>query len=116
MTERSRKYLSDILIAIAFIEEFISDISDFSKYQYDWKTKSAVERQLVIIGEAVNHFRKESGTDLNSSHQVINFRHRLVHAYDAIDDAIVWVIIQKHLPGLKEEVEELIQNRDSIPD
>ena len=108
MTERSRKYLSDILIAVGLIEEFISDISSFNDYQNDNKTRSAVERQLVIIGEAVNHFRKESGSNLNSSHQIINFRNRLVHAYDAIDDAIVWVIIQKHLPELKKEVEELI--------
>jgi uncharacterized protein with HEPN domain len=108
MTGRSRKYLSDILIALGLIEEFISDISNFTDYQNDNKTKSAVERQLVIIGEAVNHFRKESGSNLNSSHQIINFRNRLVHAYDAIDDAIVWVIIQKHLPELKKEVEELI--------
>lgn len=107
MTERSRKYLSDILIAIAFIEEFISDTSNFTEYQNDKKTKSAVERQLVIIGEAVNHYRKESGSDLNSSLQIINFRNRLVHAYDAIDDAIVWVIIQKHLPELKKEVNGL---------
>ena len=108
MTERSRKYLSDILIAVGLIEEFISDISNFTDYQDDNKTKSAVERQLVIIGEAVSHFRKESGSNLNSSHQIINFRNRLVHAYDVIDDAIVWVIIQKHLPELKKEVEELI--------
>jgi len=108
MTGRSRKYLSDILIAVGLIEEFISDISHFTDYHNDNKTRSAVERQLVIIGEAVNHFRKESGSNLNSSHQIINFRNRLVHAYDAIDDAIVWVIIQKHLPELKKEVEELI--------
>jgi uncharacterized protein with HEPN domain len=80
MTERSRKYLSDILIAIAFIEEFISDQSNYTEYQKDMKTKSAVERQLVIIGEAVSHFRKESGSDLISSPQIINFRNRLVHA------------------------------------
>jgi uncharacterized protein with HEPN domain len=57
MTGRSRKYLSDILIAIGLIEEFISDISNFTDYQNDNKTKSAVERQLIIIGKAVSHFR-----------------------------------------------------------
>lgn len=109
MTERNRKYLYDILIAIENIEEFIRDISDFTEYQKDKKTKSAVERQLVIIGEAVNQYRKESDSDLDSSHQIINFRNRLVHAYDAIDDSIVWVIIQKYLPELKKEAEELIK-------
>jgi uncharacterized protein with HEPN domain len=111
MTGRSRKYLSDILIANDLIAEFISDISDFNAYQTDKKTKSAVERQLVIIGEAVNNFRKESGSDIKSSVQIVNFRNRLVHAYDSIDDAIVWVIVIKHLPELKTEVEKLLKSR-----
>jgi uncharacterized protein with HEPN domain len=110
MTGRSRKYLSDILLAIDLIIDFISEIDDFSAYQADYKTKSAVERQLVIIGEAVNNYRKESGGDINSSIQIVNFRNRLVHAYDSIDDAIVWVIINKHLPGLKIEVEKLLKS------
>ena len=54
MTDRSRKYLSDILAAIGLIEEFLSGINDFRTYQSDQKTKSAIERQLGIIGEAIN--------------------------------------------------------------
>ena len=102
--------MSDIIIASDLISEFISDISDFSAYQSDYKTKSAVERQLVIIGEAVNNFGKESGSEIKSSLQIVNFRNRLVHAYDSIDDAIVWVIINKHLPELKNEVEKLLKS------
>ncbi len=41
------------------IEAFTVGIDTFSLYQADLKTKSAVERQLGIIGEAVNQFRKE---------------------------------------------------------
>jgi uncharacterized protein with HEPN domain len=44
MTERSKKYLSDILIAIDLIEEFMAGISDYTGYQEDKKTKSAIER------------------------------------------------------------------------
>ena len=54
MTDKSKKYLSDILIAIDLIEKFTVDISDFYIYQKDLKTQSAVERQLAIIGEALN--------------------------------------------------------------
>lgn len=108
MTERSKKYLSDILIAIDLIEEFMADISDFTGYQEDKKTKSAIERQLVIIGEAVHKFQKESDTSLDSSVQIVNFRNRLVHAYDAIDDSIVWVIIKNHLLRLKAEALRLL--------
>jgi uncharacterized protein with HEPN domain len=50
MTDKGRKYLSDILQAIELIESFTSGISDFEEYITDLKTQSAVERQLGIIG------------------------------------------------------------------
>lgn len=40
------------------IEKFTEDITDFNLYQNDLKTQSAVERQLVIIGEALNKLNK----------------------------------------------------------
>lgn len=48
------KYLSDILRSIDLIESFLTGIDSFEKYQSDFKTQSAIERQLGIIGEAVN--------------------------------------------------------------
>lgn len=59
MTDRSRKYLSDILQAILLIKDFTEGVTDFSTYQTDLKTKSAVERQLGIIGDAVNSYISE---------------------------------------------------------
>ena len=58
MTERGKKYLSDIQLAIELIESFIQDIDSFEEYSSDLKTQSAVERQLGIIGEAVNRFKQ----------------------------------------------------------
>ena len=105
MTEKAKKYLSDILLAIELIEEFSSGITNFFDYQKDLKTKSAVERQLGIIGEAVNQFQKEEGTlQLSHARQIIDFRNRLIHSYDNLDDTIVWTILQKHIPVLKTEV------------
>ena len=57
MTERAKKYLFDILFSIDAINEFLKGF-DFLKYQNDLKTKSAVDRQLSIIGEVVNKFSK----------------------------------------------------------
>jgi uncharacterized protein with HEPN domain len=36
----------------------MSDIRDFNDYQVDYKTQSAVERQLIIIGEALSKIKK----------------------------------------------------------
>lgn len=60
MTERVEKYLYDILFAIERIEQFVGSPKVFEQYKTDYKTKSAVERQLGIIGEAVNKAIKES--------------------------------------------------------
>ncbi len=109
MTEKNLKYLSDILMAIQLIEDFTEGITDFNSYDQDRKTQSAVERQLAIIGEALNQIRKsESGILIESDKQIVALRNRLVHAYDSIDNSIVWVIISKHLTPLKIEVEKLI--------
>jgi len=56
MMEKGKKYLSDILRAIELIEGFTESVADFEAYTSDLKTQSAVERQLGIIGEAVNNF------------------------------------------------------------
>jgi len=107
--DKSKKYLSDILIAIDLIEKFTVEISDFNVYQEDLKTQSAVERQLAIIGEALNQLRKiNPNLEIENDRQIIGFRNRLVHAYDSIDNSIVWAIINRHLSKLKEEIKVLI--------
>jgi uncharacterized protein with HEPN domain len=108
MTEKSKKYVSDVLMAITLIREFTIDITDFNTYDKDRKTQSAVERQLVIIGEALNKLRGlESGIVIENDKQIIGFRNRLVHAYDSIDNSIIWAIINRHLENLETEIERL---------
>jgi uncharacterized protein with HEPN domain len=108
MTEKSKKYLSDVLMAINLIREFTVDITDFNIYEKDLKTQSAVERQLVIIGEALNKLRqREFEIAIKNDKQIIGFRNRLVHAYDSIDNSIVWAIINRHLENLQNEIENL---------
>ena len=108
MTEKSKKYLSDIALAIELIEEFIADVSDFSAYENDRKTQSAVERQLAIIGEALNHFRKvESEINIEHDKQIVNLRNRLVHAYDSLENPTIWAILSRHVQPQKEEIARL---------
>jgi len=109
MTEKSEKFLSDILISIELIEEFISGF-DFNSYDIDRKTQSAVERQLAIIGEALNQFRKrEPNISIENDKQIVAFRNRLIHAYDSLDNSIVWVIINRYTNLLKTEIEILLR-------
>ena len=105
MTEKEKKFLSDISSSIDLIESFIQDIKSFTEYQKDLKTKAAVERHLAIIGEAINKFLKESkGNDIKNATHIISLRNRLVHSYDNVDDSIIWSIITRHLGPLRDEV------------
>ena len=79
--EKNNKYLSDVLMAIERIELFSKDVTDFNSYEKDLKTQSAIERQLVIIGEALSKLKKVDPTlTIENAHQIISFRNRLVHA------------------------------------
>lgn len=106
MTPQGQKYLFDVLRAIERIEAFLADTATFSAYQLDFKTQSAVERQLGIVGEAVNHLRRvEPDAKLPNTKQMVNFRNRLIHSYDNVNHAIVWAIVTNHLPALKSDVQ-----------
>lgn len=95
---KEKKYLYDIINSISLIRVFLTEVTSLNDYSKDLKTKSAVERQLGIIGEAVNKYQKiELEQKLENGVQIINLRNRLVHAYDGIDDSIIWVVINKHL-------------------
>lgn len=106
MTDQQKKYLSDILTACELIDLFVEDARTYDDYLNDIKTQSAVERQLGIIGEAVNKFNKLSENNLDKSKQIVGFRNRIIHSYDQIDTTIVWAVIKNHLPPLKEEVQK----------
>lgn len=104
MKDPEKKYLSDIICAIDKIKSFIKDVDTYEAYSKDIKTQSAVERQLAIVGEAVKNLEaKNPYIKLVHSSQIIGFRNRLVHAYDSIDNTIVWTIIQKYIEPLKQD-------------
>ena len=105
-----KTWLYDILNAIVEIESFIGDTSyNFESYRYDLKTKRAVERNIEIIGEAVNRIvQKGNLITLSNSRQIIDTRNRIIHGYDSVSDQIIWAIVKTHLPQLRIEVEALL--------
>jgi len=76
------------------INDFTKSISSYNDFVNDFKTQSAVERQLGIIGEAVKKYDSlHPEASLENAGKFIGFRNRLIHAYDAIDSSMVWAII-----------------------
>ena len=43
------------------------------------------------------------------SKKIIGLRNIIAHAYDAVDDEMIWAIIQRDIPELKKEIELLKQ-------
>jgi uncharacterized protein with HEPN domain len=109
MDNRIMSWLEDITRSINEIFDFLPEKRDFLVYQGDLKTKRAVERNIEIIGEAVNRITKykESKIEINNAQRVIGTRNRIAHENDNISDEVIWTIIIKELPKLKEEIEEI---------
>jgi uncharacterized protein with HEPN domain len=109
MPRDRRAYLWDVLHAVNFVETFTAG-KTLQEYSADAMLRSAVERQLEIIGEAlgqaIRHF-PELENSLTSCRQIIAFRNRLIHGYALVSDAVVWGVIETDLPVLKREAESL---------
>ena len=117
MDERILKWLYDIQFAINEIDAFFNEVEkDFFQYKSNTMLKRAVERNLEIIGEAVNRIinRDNLFTEkISNAKAIIGLRNQVIHAYDSISDENIWSILIKHLPKLKIQVDELIK-RNSI--
>lgn len=76
--------------------------------------KRAVERDLEIIGEAINRIitrDKNFEIKITKAKAIISLRNQVIHAYDTISDENIWSILTNHLPKLKKEIEHLINEK-----
>ena len=105
-----KAWLYDILNAIMEIKSFFNDSSkEFSKYQSDLRTKRAVERNVEIIGEALSRILKRNETIvISNSRKIVDTRNRIIHGYDSVSDDVIWGIVIRHLPILRNEVQTLL--------
>ena len=111
MMIETRKRLLDVTEACAAIAQFTAG-RDFAAYECDRMLRSAVERQLEIIGEAPCMAAKADASLprlLPELPKIVALRNRLIHGYDSVDDEIVWDIVQSKLPSLETQVRELLR-------
>ena len=111
MNEKVLKYLYDIKLAIDEIDSFFLHRNKrFDEYATDILLKRAVERNLEIIGEAVNRILREEPTFvLDNAKRIIGLRNQIIHGYDSVSDENIWGIVINHLPRLKQDVDKLIE-------
>ncbi|SHF88286.1 Uncharacterized conserved protein, contains HEPN domain [Salegentibacter echinorum] len=109
MDNRINAWLEDIIRSIDEIFDFLPEKRDFFEYQKDLKTKKAIERNIEIIGEAINRISKHKNSNLKikNAQKIIGTRNRITHEYDNISDEVIWTIILRELPKLKKEINNL---------
>jgi uncharacterized protein with HEPN domain len=105
------KSLFDIQFAIEEIDSFFIDREKrFEIYSKDIILKRAIERNLGIIGEAVNRIMKEdTDIEINNAKRIVSLRNQIIHGYDSVSDENIWGILLIHIPNLKNEIELLIK-------
>lgn len=106
MDIKVKAWLYDILNAINEIDSFLEDMpNDFNAYQNDLRTRRAIERNIEIIGEAMNRILQEDeNIHLSNARKIVDTRNRIIHGYDSVSDEIIWSIVTTHLPTLRQEV------------
>ncbi len=104
------KYLYDVQKACGLFSSFVAG-KTFDDYVADALLRSGVERQLIIVGEALNRLMKieaAMASSVTEVRQIIAFRNILVHGDDVVRNKVVWTILEKDLPALTRDVELLL--------
>jgi uncharacterized protein with HEPN domain len=102
-------YLQDISQAISEIWLFLPEQRNFFEFQKDLKTRKAIERNIEIIGEAMNRILKVvPDFPIDASRKIVDTRNRIIHGYDSVSEDVLWLIICNYLPDLEKQVNELL--------
>ncbi|MEX2569178.1 MAG: HepT-like ribonuclease domain-containing protein [Cyclobacteriaceae bacterium] len=115
MDEKVLKWLWDIKLAIDEIDGYFEhQDKDFFQYQKNIMLKRAIDRDLEIIGEAMNRALQNDSSienEISNAKAIIGLRNQVIHAYDNISDENIWSILINHLPKFKIEVNNLITQK-----
>ena len=88
---------------------FVGKEKFYTNFKQDLQLKRATERNLEIIGEAMNRLLKEEpNIAITDSRRIVGLRNQIIHGYDSISDENVWAIVINHLPLLQKEINLLI--------
>jgi uncharacterized protein with HEPN domain len=111
MSIEVKKLLLDIKESILSIDDHLEGRRIFEEYRANKTKRRAVERELEIIGEALSKLLKiNPGIQISYTRQIVNLRNKVIHAYDAIDETIIWKIVMVDTPVLLKEVQQLLES------
>jgi uncharacterized protein with HEPN domain len=109
MKPRENAYIFHIRDAIVAVESYGSTHT-YEQFLENLWDQAALTRNLEIIGEASSQI-SDAYKDAHSEipwRRMSDFRNVLIHEYFAIDPLLVWEILEKDIPTLKQQIENLI--------
>jgi len=110
MPRDQRACLADIVDSCDAIKTATRNL-DFRAYKENRLVRSSVEREFIIIGDAMSAFSRiapETFRALARARRIVDFRDQLTREYAIVDDALVWAIVEKDVSVLRQESAELI--------
>ncbi len=110
MPRSTAAYLADILDACAAVEAVLGGV-DLQIYKKTRSIRSSVERELILIGEAVSVLGRRDPDvfqRISNARLIIGLRNILTHDYPAVDDETLYGVARSDLPVLQRECAELL--------
>lgn len=109
-------YLADIIDACDAIDDVLSGV-DLAAYEQQRAIRSSVEREFILIGEAVASIRRSDPSVaelISNARMIVGFRNILTHDYAAVDDESVYGAAVKDLPLLRRQCADLLERVGGI--
>ena len=112
MDRKLKKYLEDIRLAIEDIESFLAQRPKmYSVFLEDTMFRRAIEREVSIIGEALNQALKiDNEISITYARKIVGTRNYVIHAYDSLRPEMLWEIVINDIPILKQEIKALLDS------
>lgn len=111
MHPKARVLLHDVQQSGILLERFLNG-KIFDDYVADPLLRSAVERQLEVIGEALNQLSKIDPANVarvRDYRRIVALRNILIHGYARVDNRVIWNILEQSVPVLRQEVDALLR-------
>lgn len=109
INREEKKLILDIIDCINSIDDHLEKRRNLDEYLVNKTKRRAVEREIGIIGEAMSKILKlNSNIQISYSRTIVDLRNKVIHAYDSVDDILIWKIIMKDLPILLQEAKQLL--------
>lgn len=118
MLPESAAHLWDANQAAHTLETFTAGKSQ-SEFLGDVLLRSAVERQLEILGEALSRLRAndpDTAVRVPDIDRIVGMRNVIAHEYGDIDYEIIWAAVTYRLPVLVPRLDALLREAGPPPE